>query len=107
MAMACSLFWVISSRARSTLALRSLTVMGTAWSFMDFRLAMDGGRAALHSSAEAAGTTAAAAAMLPVCKKRRRETRVMGDECIATHVTHKTPAKPQVAADSSGLLPAG
>src|ERR1035438_8876898 len=84
--MACSRFSAINCRARSTLAVRSSALIGLAWSFIDFRLAIDGGSLALHSAAEAAGTTAAAAVAVRTCKKRRRENRIMAVECTARGV---------------------
>src|ERR1019366_2177003 len=81
--MACSRFSPINWRARSTLAVRSSALMGLAWSFIDFRLAIDGGNLALHSAAAASGMTAAATAVLPTCKKRRRENGIMAVECTA------------------------
>src|SRR5271167_4233592 len=87
--MACSLFCAISSRARSMRALRSSTVIGTAWPFIDFRLAIAGGNFVSHSVAEMLGTTATAAAVAPVCRKRRRENCIMAVECIARLVSHE------------------
>src|ERR1017187_2379587 len=87
--MACSRFSAINCRARSTLAVRSSALIGLAWSFMDFRLAIEGGSLALHSAAEAAGTTAAAAVAVLTCRKRRRENCIMAVECTARGVGRK------------------
>src|SRR6516162_8887189 len=81
MAMACKLFAAISSRARSTRAMRPSTVIGTAWSFIDFRVAIEGGKGP-HTADAVEGTAAAAAAVAPAWRKRRRENRVMAVECI-------------------------
>src|ERR1035438_4233483 len=87
--MACSRFSAINCRARSTLAVRSSALIGLAWSFMDFRLAIDGGSLALLSAADVVGTTAAAAAVVPTCRKRRRENCIMAVECTARGVGRK------------------
>src|ERR1017187_179269 len=84
--MACSRFSSINWRARSTLAVRSSALIGLAWSFMDFRLAIDGGSLALLSAADVVGTAAAAAAVVPTCRKRRRENCIMAIECTARGV---------------------
>src|SRR5215472_660361 len=83
--MACNLFCVINSRARSIRALRSSTLIGVAWSFIDFRLAIDGGNVEPQSAADSEGAATAAAAIVPACRKPRRENRVMSIEFIARH----------------------
>src|ERR1017187_5603342 len=87
--MACIWFSAINCRARSSLAVRSSALIGLAWSFMDFRLAIDGGSLALLSAADVVGTTAAAAAGGPTCRKRRRENCIMAVECTARGVGRK------------------